>query len=249
MYKLLPRTSILLAILSCALFSCEQLAEVIIPAKPDTSTCTLIRVEDKDYSYTNGRLTKVSNYGYGDTPQDYPLTLSYDAKGNLIYASSFQGSFIQTHAFTYDENGKLLLKESYTSASDREFTDYAYSPTKTTMRSFTLLQTNKGIDTAFTLTRELYYQNDNLVRMVEKPVGKQPVETLYYYGNTPNKNRKVYTTLGLVEGPSPLESKYLPIRSVRNNASVYSYIWVLNKQGYPVNNGLSNKISNTYNCK
>ncbi len=104
----------------------------------------------------------------------------------------------------------------------------------------------------------LIFKNDNLIRESVLPNENyaHSIELTYTYTNIPNRLRnqekplifpaELYTTFWM--------SKYLPATRVTNldNQGEFPpnhFDWVLNEQGYPINDGNHTSVSYTYECE
>ena len=258
MYKLLLKKSYLLFILAgCSFFSCEKILELIKPSGPTkpVPSCRIKMEEEREFIYDQeGKLTRIYGPAYSiDTLSQFfvyndkdqvirwytngadipPRNYAYDSIGRLKYMSILSEGFYHTYDFTHKVD--TIVIDETVKTSDAEDAE--------------LISTNR---------RTLCFKNGNLIRAYQQidNASSFSFDYGYTYTNTPNRIMDIQKKLAFLLGEfiNPLMSKNLPesrknllIADV-NNQTDRNYNWILNEKGYPLNNGIDNRLIYEYAC-
>jgi hypothetical protein len=245
---------VLFVLLCCSFFSCERILELIKPAIP-TKPAALCRIKMEDgrsfFYDQEGKLTRIYGLAYSiDTlsqffdyndqdqvtrwytngPDIPPRNYGYDSLGRLKRIAILTEGFYITYAFTHKTDTIVIDQKVETSDSEES----------------ELLSTSQ---------LSLCFQNGNLVRAYQTLDNSSSLSFDYGYTYTsiPNRIRDTKKKLAflLEDFTNPLMSKNLPAsrQNLRmGNQTDRNYNWLLNEKGYPLNNGLDNRLIYEYAC-
>lgn len=257
MYKLFLRKSYLLfLLLCCSFFSCERILELIKPTEPTKPTpiCKIKSEDGKEFVYdAKGKLLYISNYGYSSSVPT-PLEFEYNEKDQIVRSTLQDSRAYIVKTYDYDLQGRL--KHIYIEP-DADAFDYTTTFTYKTdtifiesIRKFKYEEQQVYIDRQVTL----YFKDGNLIRAYHKYIrpDHQDVEydRVYTYTNTLNKISDIQKQVSFLTSDfnNPLISKNLPSAIVAPSDESKGYSWIVNEKGYPVNNGLDNRLVYDYEC-
>lgn len=258
MHKLLLRRSYLLfLLLCCSFFSCERILELIKPTDPTklTPSCRIKTEDGRQFIYDQeGKLLRIYGLAYSiDTLSQFFV---YNDKDQIIRWYT-NGADIPPRNYTYDSLGRLKYMDIL---SEGFYTTYTFTHKVDTIVIDEKVETSDAEDAELLSTSQLTlcFKNGNLVRVYQRLDTSSSFffDYGYTYTNPPNKimdSKKMLAFL-LEDFTNPLMSKNLPIARKNllieepNNQTDRIYDWILNEKGYPLNNGLDNRLIYDYEC-